>query len=250
MFTGSNFARILGILLFVAAASTAVFADTIKLKDGSIYKGKITSFMAGKFTITIGEGSRAKQLTFFANEVESITFDLPARTDNVAATPKPTVYQPVNNPPKVVIADNTIPATQTPTVVTPKTNSSVTAKPIEWTVNVLSDNTSNGWTNTGWVVKKGQRIRISGDGTISLGGNRTTTPSGEDFEDANKLLKNVPTGALIAVIGDDNNDFIYIGAEREIVASRDGTLFLGINEGNLDDNRGSFTVKVAISAER
>lgn len=248
MFTGSKLARSIGSLLLIAVASTAVFADTIKLKDGSIFKGKITSFLAGKFTITIGEGARAKQLTFFANEVDSISFDQPARTDNVATTPKPAVYQPVNNTPKVVIADNSTPTT--PAVVTPKSNTVGTAKPIEWTIKVLADNTSNGWTNTGWVVKKGQRIRISGDGTVSLGGNRSTTPSGEDFDDANKLLKNVPTGALIAVIGDDNNEFIYIGAEREIVATRDGSLFLGINEGNLDDNRGSFNVKVAISPEK
>ncbi|HMT09068.1 MAG TPA: LecA/PA-IL family lectin [Pyrinomonadaceae bacterium] len=244
MFTRSKFVRVLATFVLLAVASTAAFADTIKLKDGSIFKGKITSFMAGKFTITIGEGARAKQLTFFANEVESISFDQRNQADNVATTPKPAVYQPVNNPPKVVIADN-----PTPTVVTPKTNTVSNAKPIEWSVKVLADNTSNGWTNTGWVVKKGQRIRISGDGTVSLGGNRSTTPSGEDFEDANKLLKNVPTGALIAVIGDDNNEFIYIGAEREIVATRDGSLFLGINEGNLDDNRGSFNVKVAISPE-
>jgi hypothetical protein len=250
MFTGSKIARFLGSLLLVAVASTAAFADTIKLKDGSIFKGKITSFVAGKFTITIGEGSRVKQLTFFANEVDTITFDQPVRSDNIATTPKPAVYQPVSNTPKVVIADNTTPATQTPVVVTPRTSTNSNAKPIEWTIKVLADNTSNGWTNTGWVVKKGQRIRISGEGTVSLGGNRSTTASGEDFEDANKLLKNVPTGALIAVIGDDNNDFIYIGAEREIIATRDGSLFLGINEGNLDDNRGSFNVKVAISPEK
>ena len=51
---------------------------------------------------------------------------------------------------------------------------------------------------------------------------------------------------MIAVIGDDNNDFIYIGATREFVATRDGALFLGINEGNLDDNTGSFNVKIEI----
>ena len=30
------------------------------------------------------------------------------------------------------------------------------------------------------------------------------------------------------------------------VATRDGALFLGINEGNLDDNSGSYNVKVEI----
>ena len=61
-----------------------------------------------------------------------------------------------------------------------------------------------------------------------------------------KLLKNVATGALIAVIGDDNNDFIYVGSSREFTATRDGALFLGINEGNLNDNSGSYNVKIEI----
>jgi len=122
-----------------------------------------------------------------------------------------------------------------------------TMKPVGWNVKVLADNTANGWTNTGWVVKKGQRIRISGDGKVSLGKNKTSSPAGEpDIEDSQKLLKNVATGALIAVIGDDNNDFIYIGSEREFTATRDGALFLGINEGYLDDNTGSYNVKVEI----
>jgi hypothetical protein len=112
---------------------------------------------------------------------------------------------------------------------------------------VTADNTANGWTNSGWVLKKGQKIRISGDGKVSLGKGNSSTPSGvSELNDDQKLLKNVPTGALIAVIGDDNNDFIYVGAEREFIATRDGALFLGINEGYLDDNSGSFNVKVEI----
>jgi hypothetical protein len=59
----------------------------------------------------------------------------------------------------------------------------------------------------------------------------------------------VPTGALIAVIGDDNNDFIYIGRERTFIAQRDGALFLGLNEGDLSDNTGAFDVRIEISPE-
>ncbi len=95
--------------------------------------------------------------------------------------------------------------------------------------------------------RKGQRIRISGDGTVSLGRGKSSPPAGvPSIADEQKLLKNVATGALVAVIGDDNNDFIYIGAEREFVATRDGALFLGINEGNLDDNSGAFSVTIQI----
>jgi hypothetical protein len=120
-------------------------------------------------------------------------------------------------------------------------------QPISWDVKVTADNTNNGWTNSGWVVRKGQKIRIVGDGTVDLGKGKRSTPSGDpDIDDAQKLLKNVATGALIAVIGDDNNDFIYVGAERTFVATRDGALFLGINEGYLDDNKGAYAVKIEI----
>lgn len=230
-------------VLLLLALSFSAFADTLRLKDGSILKGKIVSFGGGTFVIAIGEGSRRRELKFAAAEVESIQFDAadaapPARFTERTAGSKPAVQNPV----KVVPAAKKDDAAPRPKPTGEK------MKPIEWRVRVLADNTANGWTNSGWVVKKGQRIRIMADeATVSLGKGQKTTASGlGTFEDPNKLLKNVPTGALIAVIGDDNNDFIYVGAEREFTATRDGALFLGINEGHLEDNSGSFNVKIEI----
>lgn len=225
--------------LIVLSLTVATFADTIRLKDGSIIKGKIVTFGGGKFIVVMGEGSRRREMTFAATEIESIKFD----DTQPAATTRTAVYQ---DP-----ANNVEPTTNEKEVVNskaaPRQPSGGKMQPIAWSVNVTADNTANGWTNTGWVVKKGQRIRISGDGKVSLGRNQSTTASGlPSLDDPQKLLKNVPTGALIAVIGDDNNDFIYIGASREFTATRDGALFLGINEGNLDDNSGAFNVKVEI----
>jgi hypothetical protein len=62
--------------------------------------------------------------------------------------------------------------------------------------------------------------------------------------DGGKLMRNEPTGALIAVIGDDNDGFLLIGDQREFIAERDGVLFLGVNEGNLSDNNGTFDVVI------
>lgn len=240
-----SFLRVFGSLLLVLSISVLTFADTIRLKDGSILKGKIVSFAGGKFTIAIGEGSRSRSMTFNAAEIDSIAFDSPAATPQIATANRNASYQPRVEPPRVIVSDNSRTTTPQPA---PKPSKKVAnAKPIVLNLNVLADNTANGWTNSGWVVKKGQVIRISGDGKISLGKGKSTSASGiSELEDANKLLKNVPTGALIAVVGDDNNEFIYVGAEREFTASRDGALFLGINEGNLDDNTGSFSVKIEI----
>lgn len=242
-----KFLRFIASSLLLISLTVVAFADTIRLKDGSIIKGKITSFGGGKFTVVMGEGSRRKELTFFANEIESIIFDSQDATPQLTTPTRTTVSKqpektPDPQPARVVLTSGT--RGPSPSQTTPP---AATTKPVGWSVKVLADNTANGWTNTGWVVKKGQRIRISGDGKVSLGKNKSSSPSGEpDIEDAQKLLKNVATGALIAVIGDDNNEFIYIGSEREFTATRDGALFLGINEGYLDDNTGSYNVKVEI----
>ncbi len=260
--------KFLSLISLFAILATVVLADTIRLKDGSTIKGRIIGFSGGKFTIAIGEGSRRREFTFGANEIESIEFDRSETAERLAENrPISMSKKPVENEPiktktedePVVVEDEPKkvadqPAKKEPQKTTtepaPVTITSSTIKPIVLNVNVLADNTANGWTNSGWVVKRGQKIRIVGDGEVSLGGGRKTGASGlYDLEDKSKLLSSVPTGALIAVIGDDNNDFIYIGADREFVAARDGTLFLGLNEGNLKDNTGSFKVRIEISPQ-
>ncbi|MFM9903400.1 MAG: LecA/PA-IL family lectin [Pyrinomonadaceae bacterium] len=240
--------RFIGSLVLTVSLGVAVFADTVRLKDGSIIKGRIVSFDNGKFVVAIGEGSRRRELTFLSSEIESIQFDSPTGAPASVPSNRNASYKdPVSNPPgpvRVIVSGDP----GVTTIPQPRPNSSGgKLKPIEWTVKVLADNTANGWTNSGWVVKKGQRVRITGDGKVLLGKGQSSSPSGiASLDDQQKLLKNVPTGALIAVIGDDNNDFIYVGSEREFVATRDGALFLGINEGNLDDNSGAFSVKIEI----
>ncbi len=117
-------------------------------------------------------------------------------------------------------------------------------------IKVNADDTANGWTNSGYVVKRGQRIKISATGKISLGSNRYSTPAGNNLIfDNQKLMKTQPTGGLIGVIGNDNNDFIFAGSSSEFVAQRDGSFFLGVNEENLSDNSGSYDVRIEVSAQ-
>ena len=288
MFLKSKIYRVVLACFLVLSMFSLAFADTIRLKDGSIIKGKIISFGEGKFTIVIGDGARQRQMNFFADEVESIEFDsTPLQTSNTNKTTLP-IYkntssqtetkptpQPTPTPSKsVIITDKTTqPTTQTstnqsntnsnPTTITPtvtnnptstnntpntpvKTDTN-TAKAVMLNVKVLADNTANGWSNSGWVVKKGQKIRITGKGQVSLGNGRFASAAGiNSLPDNDKLIKTEVTGGLIADIGDDNNEFIFVGASREFTASRDGALFLGINEGNLDDNSGAFDVTIEI----
>ena len=52
---------------------------------------------------------------------------------------------------------------------------------------------ANGWSNTGLVVRQGQRLRISSSGRVSLGRGRFTTPLGNStIPDNEKLMRNEP----------------------------------------------------------
>ena len=238
-------------LLMVALAlgvTLPALADTIRLKDGSVIRGQIVSFKNEQFTIVVGSGTRGRksQITVYMEDVDSIEFDSIGSTNNSSGPNNDTTNnnQPVYQPPV-----NTQPSNNQPTYTPPTTNNS--PPPTFFTINVRvrADNTSNGWTNTGLVVRRGQRVRITASGRVSLGNNRFATPDGlANVPDRDKLMRNQPTGGLIAVIGDDNDDFIFVGRSRDFVSQRDGVLFLGVNEGNLSDNSGLFEIVIEAEA--
>ena len=252
------FFRCLLMVALVVGASLTIFADTIRLKDGSVIRGQIVSFKNEQFTIMVGGGSRGRksQITVYMEDVDSIDFDSTGNTSNSTGPNNDTVnnnqpvYQPpTNNQPANNQPTNNQPTNNQPTYTPPTTNNQ-SAPPTFFQINVKvrADNTSNGWTNTGLVVRRGQRLRITATGRVNLGAGRMATADGlPNIPDRDKLMRNQPTGGLIGVIGDDNDDFIFVGRSRDFVAQRDGVLFLGVNEGNLSDNSGLF--EVVIEAE-
>jgi hypothetical protein len=244
-----TFRLLLSVLLLVSL-STPLLADTIRLKDGSVIRGQVIGFKDQQFTILIGGNARGRrgQTTVFVEDVESIEFDSnpgagtvtedSTARNNVPARPS---NQPDSTPPDSRIPDN---RTSDPTPASSSTPTFFTIK-----VGVRADTANNGWTNSGLVVRKGQRLRISASGRVSLGRGRFSTPGGvATVPDNEKLMRNEATGALIAVIGDDNDDFLLIGPRREFIAQRDGVLFLGVNEGDLADNAGSYDIVIEAEA--
>jgi len=246
-----TFQLLLSTLLLISL-STPLLADTIRLKDGSVIRGQVIGFKDQQFTILIGGNARGRrgQTTVYVEDVESIEFDSnsgnPAATDETARN-----NAPLSRP----SSPNTQPDTDSRTTdsrtidTTPASSSSSTPTFFTIKVGVRADNANNGWTNSGLVVRKGQRLRISASGRVSLGRGRFSTPGGVmGIQDNDKLMRNEATGALIAVIGDDNDDFILIGPRREFVAQRDGVLFLGVNEGDLTDNTGNYDIVIEAEA--
>jgi len=244
------FVRSLIVFALVVGVTLPALADTIRLKDGSVIRGQIVSFKNEQFTILVGGGSRGRksQITVYVEDVESIEFDNTGNTstsqpdstnNNTQPTYQPPTTQPANNQPTNNSSSSQPPATST------SSNPSF----FQINVRVRADNASNGWTNSGLVVRRGQRLKISASGRVSLGLNRFSTADGlANITDRDKLMRNSPTGGLIAVIGDDNDDFIFIGRGHDFVAQKDGVLFLGVNEGNLADNTGAFDVVIEAEA--
>ncbi|MCP9494119.1 MAG: hypothetical protein MSG64_06645 [Pyrinomonadaceae bacterium MAG19_C2-C3] len=237
-------------LLFSSAAIAS--ADTIRLRDGSIIRGDIIAFGDQQFSVLVGANTRGRRsrVTIYMEDVDTIEFD---RAANVAGANTPNTTEPININPSS--SNTTAPNPTTPArgvinpvnppVTTSSTNAPATVAFREATLRVRGDATTNGWTNSGITVRSGQRLRVTSSGRIALGQGRFATPAGiTTLADEGKLMSNEATGGLIAVIGDDNDEFIFIGARREFTAPRDGVLFLGVNEGNLTDNTGNYDVVV------
>lgn len=256
------------IILSLAICLTAVallgidaLADTIKLRDGTVLKGKVVSYDQRRFTIVVKIGNTTSKHDIPMEEVESIEFD---STDTGGATlsnrsalpPQTQTAQPGTSNPGASVAgaasaqtaDRT--PTDTSTTRTPsaaETKADELATIAEKTVSVAA---AADWTSSEIRVQRGQHIVISASGDIDLGDGKRTGPDGLDLPDKDKLVQGRKTGALIAVIGDDNNDFEFIGQSSEFVAKHNGILFLSINEGNLRDNNGSFIARIRVLSNR
>ncbi|MGH9958576.1 MAG: hypothetical protein ACREBC_15825 [Pyrinomonadaceae bacterium] len=237
----------LSALFLISALIVPSLADTIRLKDGSVIRGEVIGFKDQQFIVLIGSGAKGRRsrTTIYVEDIESIEFDSNTAgglgNSDTSATNTEPVSQPIRSDPQPDTTSNprTIrsqPPASSPTFFTIK-------------VSVRADNANNGWTNSGLVVRQGQRLRISSTGRVSLGRGRFSTPGGlSTIPDGEKLMRTEATGALIAVVGDDNDDFILIGPRRDFVAQRDGVLFLGVNEGDLNDNTGTYDVIIEAEA--
>lgn len=265
-----SFARPLLALALVACLGAVALGDVIRMKDGQVIRGQIVGFRDQQFTVLVGRGERGRRsrMTIYMEDVESIEFDAAtATTDsgggapggdseietgrNEPVRPEPVRPQPTPTPRVSEPRPTPVPSNPTPR---PSVDTSQPAPasggdpaffPVR--VRVRADNASNGWTDSGLMVRRGQRLRVSATGRVSLGQGRFSTPTGlPRVMDTEKLMRNEPTGGLIAVVGDDNDEFIFIGANREFYAPRDGRLFLGVNEGNLADNTGTFDALIEV----
>lgn len=108
------------------------------------------------------------------------------------------------------------------------------------------------WTNSGIFVNSGDTIRTTASGTVYFCSGNTcpSTPDGgvsPDPLDATKFpcFDGSRVSNLIGKIG--NNACFNLNSAKEFIAQQSGTLFLGVNDGMVSDNSGSWTVNININ---
>jgi hypothetical protein len=236
----------------LSLTSIAALADTVKLRDGSVLKGKVVSYAQGKFTIVVYIGGRPSQHVIAVEEIDSVEFETSDTVAGAAMTGRSATDLPQGTAPITTDRNAGEPVSATPpssvgSVPSNDNDTGVIATIAEKTVSVAS---GADWTSTDIRVQRGQRIVITAVGEIDLGDGKRTGPEGLSLADKDKLMADQPTGALIAVIGDDNNDFAFVGQSTEFVAKHNGILFLSVNEGNLKDNNGAYVARVKVLSNR
>ena len=95
------------------------------------------------------------------------------------------------------------------------------------------------------MVNQGDRVVFQASGQISYGrgANMTASPDGGVERRAQYPDPSVPVGALIGKVG--SSRAFGIGTQTQpLPMPASGRLFLGINDNELTDNSGSFTVVV------
>jgi len=108
------------------------------------------------------------------------------------------------------------------------------------------------WTDAGIRVQRGMRISFSATGQIHVSRNRTASPDGAASDLGSVFnrypMPDMPTGALIGKIilddGSETQPFLIGKSKQDYVVSQSGRLYLGVNDDNLGDNEGTFTVVI------
>lgn len=221
-------------------------AITIYMKDGTALKGRGANYRDSQFTMMIGQA--ASRAIVDIADVQRIEMEAGSqiRSEGAAVQPPPVIREETPNL-KAVATDTSSTRRQGDQPGKETSRPRTSAGEMIKTTNVGVAGKSD-WTSTGVLLKRGDRVKITASGMITIdpASNRRTGPEGVEMADSNKLMPGKPTGALIAVIGTDNDEFVFIGKSGEFTATRDGLLFLSINEGNLADNLGAFSASIVV----
>jgi hypothetical protein len=118
--------------------------------------------------------------------------------------------------------------------------------------NGVTVNSKLQWTPTGLSVRSGEWVTFDSSGEIHIGGdgNPVATPNGvgNGTLAPGSPIPQAAAGVLIGRVG--NSAPFVIGSQTRVRMPASGQLFLGVNDGHLPDNDGTFQVQVTRQSRR
>lgn len=201
-------------LLIVFATATFAAADTIYLRDGRSIRGTLLGFINGRFVVRVD----------------------PRFSTTPPATTDPNVARNRTNEGEIqYFRPNEIERIE------------IDGRSLDdarFELRTVQVGLEPNWIDSGVDVRRGERVRVSATGVITLGRARVT-PDGLQRTDPAAPLPNANEGQLIGAISDDPRaPILELGSAREFTADRDGRLYLTVNRGSFADARGSFSVQI------
>jgi hypothetical protein len=201
-------------LLIVIATATFAAADTIYLRDGRSIRGTLLGFINGRFVVRVEPR--------FSTSPPATTDPNVARNRTIEGEIQ---YFRPNEIERIEIDGRSL-------------------DDARFEVRTVQVGLEPNWIDSGVDVRRGEHVRVSATGVITLGRARVT-PDGLPRTDPMAPLPNANEGELIGAISDDPRaPIMELGSAREFTADRDGRLYLTVNRGSFADARGSFSVQI------
>lgn len=205
-----RFCAVVAMLLMTAA----IHADTLVLTSGRRVQGQLVGIVDGQIEFEEQGLFRPRTLVIARQDIARIEFG----PDHYSASQQPAAAVP---PPGV---------------------------PRGMRERLLDVQANQRWNDTGVDIREGQQLYFAASGETRWGPrNRKDGAAGERNSpvDSIRPIPDRPAAALIGKIG-DGQDIFFIGGEMgPFRARQSGRLYLGINDGWLEDNSGALRVKVS-----
>ncbi|WP_353828452.1 CHAT domain-containing protein [Agromyces sp. SYSU T0242] len=109
---------------------------------------------------------------------------------------------------------------------------------------------SDDWLDTGIACRQGDEFEVTGSGTMRWDGTDSTAVGieGDATQDFPRPAPDLPFAALIGGLRMTANERFAVAETSTYVCPNAGTLWIGVNDGVTDDNRGSFTAEIRFRA--
>ena len=210
--------KLILVLMIVLASASLAAADTIYLRGGTSIRGNVLGFINGRFAIQLTQ-SGTIPVRGNRNQPNNTTETMRTVSAGEVIFLRPGAIE------RIEIDGRSL-------------------DDARYQTRTIDVALGSDWVDSGIDLRRGERVRIDASGTIYAGRSRIT-PAGLNTTDPSSPLPRAAEGKLIGVIGNDYDaPIVEIGMNRELIADRDGRLYLTVNRGNYTDARGAFSVRV------